>query len=336
VKSRAARTRQLLPAIAVFLASCASVPPTETYLNPVLARDFPDPAVMRGADGWYYAYGTQSESGGRMLNIQVARSRDLVQWEHLGDALPRKPHWGSAKQVIWAPHVIHDRDLRRYFMYYSAEPDADNGKCLAVATANLPAGPFTDSGEPLLCGERFEHIDPMAFDDPRTGRRLLYWGSASKPIRVRELSPDRMRFADGSSATDLIFADSGRAYSRLVEGAWLIYRAGTYYLFYSGDRCCGANANYALMVARSTDALGPFELLGTPIIERSAEWNAPGHNCVVTDDQGTDWILYHAMREPPRRLMLLERIEYRDGWPRVTGDQPSHTPQLRPAVGRGR
>jgi arabinan endo-1,5-alpha-L-arabinosidase len=323
VNLQAARAARLLPLLALLLASCASVPPAVTYQNPVLDRDFPDPAVLRAADGWFYVYGTQSESGGRIFNIQVARSRDLVQWEHLGDALPVKPGWAGTKQAIWAPHVIHDSALHKYFMYYSAEPNADGGKCLAVATADLPMGPFADSGEPIICGDRFEHIDPMAFDDPRTGKRLLYWGSASKPIRVRELSPDRIHFVPESTAVALIFPDPARAYSRLVEGAWMTYRSGTYYLFYSGDRCCGSNANYALMVARSNDAFGPFELLDTPVLESSAEWHAPGHNSIASDDEGTDWILYHAMREAPRRPMMLDRIEYREGWPRIENDQPS-------------
>jgi len=325
---------RLLPVLALFLASCAGVPPAATYFNPVLGRDFPDPAVLRDADGWFYVYGTQSESQGRMLNVQVARSRDLVTWEHLGDALPEKPRWASTKQVIWAPHVVHDTELRRYVMYYSAEPDRSEGKCLAVATADMPSGPFTDSGGPLLCGERFEHIDPMAFDDPRTGKRLLYWGSAARPIRVRELAPDRLRFAQDSQAVDLVFADPARAYSRLVEGAWVTHRSGTYYLFYSGDRCCGQNANYALMVARSNDALGPFEPLGQPILEKNAAWNAPGHNSFITDDAGTDWILYHAMRDVPRRLMLLDRVVWRDGWPRVEDGQPSVSPQAAPVLRR--
>lgn len=325
---------RLLPVLAIFLASCASVLSVATYQNPVLDRDFPDPAVIRGADGWFYAYGTQSESNGRIYNIQVARSHDLVQWEHLGDALPQKPRWAAAKQMIWAPHVIHDRALRRYFMYFSAEPDRDSGKCLAVATADLPSGPFTDSGEPLVCGERFEHIDPMAFDDPRTGKRLLYWGSDAKPIRVRELAADRAQFSPGSVATDLIFPDPLRAYRSLIEGAWMIYREGTYYLFHSGNRCCGPRANYALMVARAKDALGPFELLEAPILESSAEWRAPGHNSVIADDAGTDWILYHAMRAAPHRLMLLDRIVWRDGWPRIDGNQPSTAPQSVPAAGR--
>ena len=125
-----------------------------------------------------------------------------------------------------------------------------------------------------------------------------------------------------------------RAYSRLVEGAWVIHRNGIYYLFYSGDRCCGANANYALMVARSNDAQGPFELLGTPILVSSTEWHAPGHNSVVADAAGTDWILYHAMRAPPNRLMLLDRVTYRDGWPRVEGNRPSNSPGRGPFVRR--
>ncbi|MBC7803172.1 MAG: family 43 glycosylhydrolase [Candidatus Parcubacteria bacterium] len=316
------------------LASCAAVPlpPGPSYLNPVFERDFPDPAVLRDADGWFYAYATQSHEGERIFNIQVARSRDLALWEHLGDALPEKPRWAASKQMFWAPHVLHDPASRRYFMYYSAEPDAAVGKCLAVATAESPAGPFADAGEPLLCGRSFENIDPMAFDDPKTGKRLLYWGSASLPIRVRELAPDRMRFAPESTAVELLRADPARAYSRLVEGAWIVFRSGTYFLFYSGDRCCGANANYALMVARSSHALGPFELLGAPILEGSAAWLAPGHNSVATDDAGNDWILYHAMREAPQRLMLLDRIEYVDGWPRIAGGKPSTTPQRRPVV----
>ena len=50
-------------------------------------------------------------------------------------------------------------------------------------------------GMPLLLGAGFEYIDPMAFDDPATGKRLLYWGSGFQPIKVQELSEDRLSFA---------------------------------------------------------------------------------------------------------------------------------------------
>ena len=49
-----------------------------TYLNPVLDEDFPDPAVIHAPDGHYYAYATQTLRDGKWINIQVARSPDLV------------------------------------------------------------------------------------------------------------------------------------------------------------------------------------------------------------------------------------------------------------------
>lgn len=335
------------------LAACASVPDRgagfagTTYANPVLGRDFPDPAVLRSPDGWFYAYATQAQSGNGMLNIQVARSRNLVDWEHLGDALPRKPAWGATKQNFWAPHVRYDG--HRYIMYYSAEPDSANGKCLAIAVSAEPAGPFLDVGNPLRCGDGIEHIDPMAFDDPLTGSRLLYWGSGEKPIKVQELSPDGLSFLPGSQPRDLIFPDAASPYSSLVEGAWVTYRKGTFYLYYSGDRCCGSEPRYAVMVARASSALGPFEpyrepgaAASSPILARNGFWNAPGHNSVITDDAGEDWMLYHAVdagrayfedrpnNRASERVMLLDAISYRDGWPRVAG--PSVSPQDRPVT----
>lgn len=332
-------------------AGCAPLPhgnePRVTHTNPVLDRDFPDPAVLRAADGTYYAYATQGEHDGRTLNIQLARSPDLVRWEPIGDALPIKPAWASRTQDFWAPHVIAADG--RYFLYYSAKPDAaladpQRGLCLSAATADRPQGPFTDIGTPLLCGEAFVNIDPMAFDDPATGKRLLYWGSGFGPIKVRELAEDRISFKPGSAAIDLLPvdpADDPGNYQRLVEGAWVIRRDGWYYLFYSGNNCCGPNAHYALMVARSREATGPFETLfeaeGVPssvILEANARWNAPGHNAVIRDESGTDWILYHAVdrrrpRSSPeaepntRRVMLLDPLVWREGWPRIAGRAPS-------------
>ena len=336
-----------LVAISLALSACAarqSAPPSSpAYANPVLDADFPDPALIRAPDGFYYAYATQTERDGKMINIQVARSANLRQWQHLGDALPAKPAWASKTQDFWAPHV--ERDGARYIMYYSAKPDnADerHGLCLAVATASSPAGPFTDVGKPLQCGETFVNIDPMAYDDPATGKRLLYWGSGFKPIRVQELAADRLSFAPGSKAVELVWPNAVKdAFPVLVEGAWVVRRNGFYYMFYSGDNCCGAKANYAVMIARSRSATGPFETLeqanGVPhsiILEKSGHWFAPGHNAIVTDAAGQDWIAYHAVdtrrpRQKPtddintRRVMLIDRIEWKDGWPVVVRSSSS-------------
>ena len=322
------------------------------FANPVLDQDFPDPAVLRAPDGFYYVYATQATTGGRTFNIQVARSRDLVSWQHLGDALPAKPSWAAATQDFWAPHVsLHDGV---YDLYYSAKPDAaltdpERGLCLAVATSPRPEGPFTDSGRPLQCGPGFVNIDPMAYDDPASGRRLLYWGSGFGPIKVQELAPDRISFAPGSRPIDLVTVvrtEDPSNYRRLVEGAWVIRRGGYHYLFFSGDNCCGPDIHYAVMVARSRSATGPFEVLGRNggvILARTERWIGPGHNSIVTDESGTDWIVYHAVdarrtRALPsdqvntRRVMLIDRLVWEDGWPRVVG--PGEALQPAPSLRR--
>lgn len=335
------------------LAACVPPPPLAapaTFANPVLEGDFPDPAVLRASDGFYYAYATQTTGAdGRTINIQVARSADLVTWRHLGDALPAKPAWAAQTQDFWAPHVAEHGG--RYYLYYSAKPDAaladpSRGLCLAVATGERPQGPFRDSGRPLQCGPGFVDIDPMSFDDPRTGRRLLYWGSGFGPIKVRELAADRISFAPGSAAIDLVpvdTADRPDNYRRLVEGAWVIWRPPYYYLFFSGDNCCGPAIHYAAMVARSRSATGPFELLAGTILASRGRWIGPGHNSVVRDAAGTDWIVYHAVdsgrpRSRPgdqpntRRIMLIDRLVWRDGWPRAVG--PSEGGQPAPLLRR--
>jgi len=337
----------------------SALPPTPasaaaTYQNPVLAADFPDPSVLLAPDGYYYAYATQTKRHRQVLNFQVARSRNLVEWEHLGEALPEKPAWAATTQRFWAPDVSHHPD-GRYLLYYSAQPnDPADGLCLGVAVAQYPAGPFVDSGAPLLAGDPgFENIDPMRFVEPGTGRQLLFWGSGFGPLRVRELAPDGLGFAPGSEATTIVvprLAADSAAYGHLIEGSWVHYRAGWYYLFYSGDNCCGPDARYAVLVARARQATGPYETLaqatdtdGTILVE-NARWLAPGHNCLVTDAAGQDWLLYHAIdRQQPtfdalnaeqgysRRVMLLDKVTYdAGGWPHV--GTPSVGPQPAPAV----
>ena len=342
--------RSLVAVALIATAGCVGVH-SPTFVNPVLNADFADPTVIR-VDGQYYAYATQTERDGRMLNIQVARSADLVNWIHAGDALPAKPSWASKTQDFWAPHVQYADG--RYFLYYSAKPDAalsddKRGLCLAVATAARPEGPFVDMGRPFLCGAGFVNIDPMTFDDPATGKRLLYWGSGFQPIKVQELGPDRMSFAPGSKPVDLIPAvksDDPAEYQRLVEGAWVIRRDGYYYLFFSGDNCCGPKAHYALMVARSRSATGPFELAPNKVIlEANDRWIAPGHNSTITDRRGRDWVVYHAVdaarpRTKPtddvntRRIMLIDRMDWKNGWPVIEGRGPSKQPKDAPSVSR--
>jgi arabinan endo-1,5-alpha-L-arabinosidase len=68
------------------------------------------------------------------------------------------------------------------------------------------------------------------------------------------------------------------------------------------------------MVARSRSATGPFEKRGRPILAARGRWLAPGHNSIIED---------RARRpaEPvnTRRVMLIDRLVWRNGWPEVAG-----------------
>lgn len=329
----------LLPGAAFTQTSISLNRKAPLYQNPIFDFDFPDPTVIRASDGFFYAYATQTVLNGGWINIQVARSTDLRSWQHLGDALPVKPIWANQTQNFWAPHVSEAGG--KYFMYYSADPNSRSGLCLAVAVADNPAGPFTDKGAPLKCGSGFINIDPMAYDDPQTGRRLLYWGSGFEPIRVQELAANRLDFAPGSQPVNLIFPVSNpspTSYRDLVEGAWVTFLNGYYYLFFSGDDCCSI-AHYAVMAARSRSATGPFEIFPDNegvILAGNANWLGPGHNSIIGDDKAGVWMVYHAYYPDNRargRVMLMNRLVYRtDGWLVPEADSPTRETRIGPRI----
>ena len=321
--------------------------------------------MLRVKDGTFWVYATQVASGDRRVNIQVAQTRDLVKYGPITDALPTKPTWASKTQDFWAPHALQNGP-NDFVLYYAANPDTKTGMCLGVARAKSPAGPFVDVGKPLVCGKGFTVIDAFVLDDPQTKKRYMYWGSNSAPFYAREMTADGIAFAPGSKDIEVFRGDPKQPYENLIEGPWIVIKDGYYVMFYSGDNCCGKKANYAVLVARSKSALGPYErrdaAQGGPVmLEKNARWVAPGHNAIATDDRGQDWIVYHAIDPkqpsqpcpsaksgvteegvlacnkggelPSRRPLLIDRITWRDGWPTVEGRGASTTPQPAPALG---
>lgn len=316
-----------------------------TFCNPVINHDFPDPCVIRGGDGLFYAYATQGIDNGESIYVQAARSPDLVNWTLLGEALAAPPKWAEPGSAIMAPNAISADG--RIFLYFAARPKDADGMGIGVAVADNPAGPFEPQGDPIIAGERYDNIDPFPFDSA-DGRLLLFWGSGS--IKVRELGSDRCSFAPGSETITLLRPSPGATsgYQRLVEAAAIVNRGGRHYLFYSGDNCCHGNPHYAVMLARSEKVTGPYERLTQPdseehlLLQSRGRWKAPGHCTVVRDDAGDNWILYHAIDKrhsdplpesedkEARRVLLLDRLRWRGGWP--VSDGPTEGPQPAPVV----
>jgi beta-xylosidase len=305
-----------------------------TYANPVEPGDFPDPSVIRvGRD--YWASATTSEWG---PEFPILHSRDLVNWEVVGAVFQRRPEWAVGS--FWAPEISQDRG--RFYVYYVARKKGGS-LCAAVATSARPQGPYTDRG-PLACQD-VGSIDPFPVTD-ENGNRYLLWkedgNSVSKPtpIWAQRLSADGTRLI--GERRELFHNDQPwekhptLPYGDLVEGPSVVRRNGWFYLFYSGNFCCGRECQYAVGVARARKLLGPWEKYDkNPIMEGNNDWRCPGHGTVVEDERGRTWFMYHAYQPKDfvyvgRQAMLDEVSWGRDGWPSINeGHGPSavaHSP----------
>ncbi len=311
-----------------------------TFVNPVIAPVAADPNVVRDADGTWYLYATQDRwDDGALHFVPIFRSGDLVAWTFVGDAFAFPPRWKS-QGFLWAPDV-HEYD-GAWWMYYSYSTWGDPDPCIGMATAAHPAGPWTDAGGPVFCSSDVgvrNSIDPYVWV-AEDGARTLFWGSFHG-IHAASLA------ADGRS----LAGEPVRVADERFEAAYVVRREGAYYLFLSSGSCCdGAASTYITWVGRADELLGPFrddlgrDLRyggGRVVLFRNDAWVGPGHNAVATDDAGVDWIVYHAIDpERPtlrsgatRRPVLIDRIDWVDGWPVVNGDNgPSREPRSRPTL----
>lgn len=301
-----------------------------TFQNPVFNKDFPDPNLVKAPDGYFYAYSTQADHGNGRLVVPILRSKDLVNWEGLGAALAKKPDWKS-EGGIWAPDAVYYKGQYRLYYSYSTWGDPDPG--IGLAVSDKPEGPFRDLGKVFLSKEIGVDNSIDAFFIEDKGKPYLIWGSFHGIYGI-ELSED------GTETLGEKFRIAGNAY----EGSYILKKSGYYYYFGSTGTCCeGANSTYKVKVGRSAALKGPYldkegksliEDGGTLILEGNGTFAGPGHNGdIVSDDAGQDWMIYHAYsRENPGvgRMMLLDKINWIDGWPVIERKQPGLKQQAGP------
>lgn len=62
------------------------------------------------------------------------------------------------------------------------------------------------------------------------------------------------------------------------------------------------------------------------VIHKNDSFVGTGHNSeIVTDKNGDDWVLYHAvdLNNPGGRKLMLDRVRWKGGWPYVENSTPS-------------
>ena len=302
------------------------------YANPVVPRSLPDPTLVRASDGWFYLYATED-----IRHTPIYRSADLVEWEFTGTAFTSetRPDF-EPKGGLWAPDINYING--KYVLYYSMSVWGGEWTCgIGVAVADSPEGPFTDQGKLFRSNE----IDVQNSIDPffitEDGRNYLFWGSF-RGIYVIELTADGLAILPGAEKKQI----AGTAY----EGTYILKKDGFYYLFASIGSCCeGVNSTYTTVVGRSENLMGPYrnkvgqEMMNNRhevLVKGNDRFVGTGHNSeIVTDDEGKDWMLYHAVDKlnPKGRVLMLDEVQWNQGWPSVSNGTPSMEWQ-RPVFGK--
>ena len=122
----------------------------QTYQNPLVVENMPDPGVLRLSDGSYVLVSTSNYSSDPSKNdaFPIRHSKDLVTWEEKGFLFPHGewPEWAS--RDMWAPELhLVDGCYRAFFTGRNKDTGA-----LSIGTAvncDTPYGPFKDNGKPL-------------------------------------------------------------------------------------------------------------------------------------------------------------------------------------------
>ncbi len=316
--------------------------PKPPYRNPSLKHDggwvgaeafrCADPGVIHVPDADMPGYYAACTAG----TFPIRYSPDLVFWQETdATILPSgKASWSEDGTRNWAPEIHR---VGTTFVAYFTSKNTGGTLAVGAAVADDVLGPYVDTGAPLV-------TDPQSVIDATyveaDGKGWLFYkidGNAHgnpTPIFVRELAFDGLSFAEGTGAVQAIVNDLGWE-GGVVEAPWIVKRDGMFYLFYSGNVY---DERYRTGVARSRSITGPYEKLGDPILRNDSRWVGPGHGSVVTAGD-VDVFVYHAWTnaggvndEDAGRQMLVDRIDWTNGWPSIHDGTPSDTWQPWPGT----
>jgi alpha-N-arabinofuranosidase len=303
----------------------------DEFRNPILPGFYPDPSVCRVGDTYYLINSTFAYFPG----IPIFRSKDLVNWEHVGHVIHREKQLNYDKlgvsRGLFAPALsYHDG------VFYVVCTMVDGGGNFVV-TATDPKGPWSD---PTWLG--FEGIDPSIFFDDHGRAWMVNNGAPEGPplysghraIWIQEFSmADRKMIGPRK-----VLVNGGvnlREKPVWIEGPHLYKRDGWYYL------CCaegGTSVNHSQVIFRSRNVDGPYTpWSGNPILTQrgldgsvASAVTSTGHADLVIGPDEKWWAVFLGVRpyegrySPMGRETFLLPVSWtEDGWPRIlpSGDR---------------
>lgn len=276
------------------------------FLNPLLAGDHPDPAILKDGADYYMTFSSFDSYPG----LTIWHSRDLVNWQPVTAAL-RQPI-GS----VWALDLVkHDG---RYFCYIPAR--TPQRRSIYVIHAARMEGPWSEPIDLNLP----DHIDPghVVGED---GKRWLFLSGGDRVALA----------ADGLSTTGRVehvydpwrYPDDWVVEGFAPEGPKIVRRGAWFYMTLAVGGTAGPPTGHMVIMARSKSIDGPWENHpDNPLIHTKSaaeKWWSRGHATLFEGPGGQWWMIYHGYENgywTLGRQTLLEPVRWRsDGWPEAGG-----------------
>ena len=267
------------------------------FQNPLFAGDYADPTILRVGEDFYATHTSYQYAPG----LVIWHSRDLVNWTHIANALPRT--YGE----VWAPDMIEHNG--RFYIYYPQDAK------LFVVYADDPKGPWS---EPVNL--KVDSIDPGHVVAPDGTRYLHFSGGGIIQLSADGLSTvgEKKHIYDGWQ-----FPKAWKTEGFWLESPKLTKRGDYYYLICAEGGTAGPPTSHMAVVARAKSPLGPFENSPhNPLIHTYDEdepWWSVGHGTLVSTPDNRWYFVYHGYRNgfpTLGRHTLMESVEWTEaGWP---------------------
>jgi beta-xylosidase len=277
-----------------------------TFRNPILCADYSDPDIVRHGDDFYLTASSFNCTPG----LPILHSRDLVNWKIIGHALKNLP--GSRYEKVqpgcgvWAPSIRFHAG--RFWIFF---PTPDEG--IFVVTAEDPRGPWS---EPHLVQAGKGLIDPCPLWDD-DGNAYVVHAYAHSRAGIKHLLRVRPMAADGSKLLgegEIVFNVPER--HPTLEGPKFLKKDGWYYILAPA----GGVATGWQLALRSRNIFGPYE--EKIVLERGAtNVNGPHQGALVDLPNGDWWFAHFQDAGVYGRIVHLQPVTWRDGWPLMGADQ---------------
>ena len=279
-----------------------------TYQNPVLYADYSDPDACRVGNDFYMT----SSSFNCLPGLQILHSNDLVNWRIIGAAIPyrltpvstpERPEHGNR---VWAPAIRHHNG--EFYIFWG---DPDQG--VFLTKARDPQGPWT---EPVLVKAGQGIIDPCPLwdDDGQVYLVHAYAGSRAQLKSVIAICQLNEEATQAVTPSRIVF--DGHEAHPTCEGPKFYKKGGYYYIFHPAG---GVPTGWQV-VLRSKNVYGPYECK-TVLAQGNTSVNGPHQGAWVDTPTGEDWFLHFQDVGAYGRLVHLQPMKWKDGWP-VIGTDP--------------